>query len=83
MIDKLEELKDKIIDGTTTTKDINTINEFIKVLEKQDQILKNAAPVLNESELEMLPAAPVINIGEIHIYMYSRKEDEEGTEKIK
>lgn len=77
MIDKLEELKDKIIDGTTTTKDINTINEFIKVLEKQDQILKNAAPALNESELEMLPAAPVINIGEIHIYIHGSKEDEE------
>jgi hypothetical protein len=77
MIDKLEELKDKIIDGTTTTKDINTINEFIKVLEKQDQILKNAAPALNESELEMLPAAPVINIGEIHVNIWSSIDEEE------
>ena len=77
MIEKLEKLKDKIIQGTTTTEDINIINEFIKVLEKQEKILKNASPALNESELEMLPAAPVINIGEIHIYIHGSKEDEE------
>lgn len=44
MIEKLEKLKDKIMDGTTTTKDIDTINEVIKAIEQREKILKRPGP---------------------------------------
>lgn len=67
MIEKLEKLKDKIMDGTTTTKDIDTINEVIKTIEQREKVFQAAGPELNES-LEELAVPVVVNIDTVNIF---------------
>lgn len=67
MIEKLEKLKGKIMDGTTTTKDIDTINEVIKAIEQREKVFQAAGPELNES-LEELAVPVVVNIDTVNIF---------------
>ena len=72
MIEKLEKLKDKIMDGTTTTKDIDTINEVIKAIEQKEKIFEAAGPELDES-LEELTVPVVVNIDTVNIFYAEEK----------
>ena len=70
MKEKLEELKNKIAQGNTTTKDIDTINEIIKEAAGKDEILNKISRELDESAGEMLAQegyAASVNIGEVYI----------------
>lgn len=72
MEQRLEELKEKIIAGTVSTKDIDTINdavEYIKKLERQAEGMPDAA--LLETREEMFPANIIIE--NATIYMDSQK----------
>ncbi len=75
MIDSLEKIKDKIIQGTIALEDINIINDVISMLEKQEKFFSSATPELDESALEALQAVPTINIGEIYIYVTGHEEE--------
>lgn len=72
MIEKLEKLKGKIMDGTTTTKDIDTINEVIKAIEQREKVFQAARPELNES-LEELAVPVVVNIDTVNIFYAEEK----------
>lgn len=72
MIEKLEKLKGKIMDGTTTTKDIDTINEVIKAIEQREKIFEAAEPELNES-LEELAVPVVVNIDTVNVFFADEK----------
>lgn len=79
MIERLEKIKDKIIQRTITVEDINIINDVISMLERQEKFFSSATPELNESALEALQAASTINIGEIYIYVTRHTGHEEET----
>ena len=80
MIDKLERLKEKIINGTTTNKDIDIINDVIKCIQKKEEIQNVLTESLIETEEAMMPTATNIEIGVVNIY-YSQEKKTAETEK--
>ena len=86
MKEKLEELKNKIAQGNTTARDIDTINEIIKEAAGKDEILSKLSRELDESAGEMLAqegCAVSVNIGEVYITVniFNGKGNEEDVEE--
>ena len=77
--DKLIKVKEKIVTGETTIKDIDTINEIIKDIEKIEKIVENFSPELNESE-EMFGSLvqPGIMIDTVNIYFFGSDKEAEN-----
>lgn len=68
MVQKLEAVKERIINGTRSTKDIDIINEaieYIGKLERQAEGMPDAA--LLETREEMFPANIIIESATIYI----------------
>ena len=86
MKEKLEELKNKIAQGNTTARDIDTINEIIKEAAGKDEVLSKLSRELNESAGEMLAqegCAASVNIGEVYITVniFNGKSNEDDAEE--
>lgn len=73
MIEKLEWLKERIVNGTTTNKDIDIINDAIKCIQEKDKIQNILSESLIESEEGMMPMATNIEIGVVNIYYSQEK----------
>lgn len=73
MIEKLEQLKERIVNGTTTNKDIDIINGVIKYIQEKDKIQNTLSESLIESEECMMPMATNIEIGTVNIYYNQEK----------
>lgn len=76
MIEKLEWLKERIVNGTTTNKDIDIINDAIKCIQEKDKIQNILSESLIESEEGMMPMATNIEIGVVNIYYSQEKKDD-------
>lgn len=76
MIDKLKELKEKIIRGTTSETDVDTINEIITFMYAMEERAANIQEVPAQDDFCMEPFGGVnINIknATVHIHMSENK----------
>ena len=73
MIDKLERLKERIITGKISNKDIDIVNEVIKHIEEKETIQNLISESLIESEECMTTDTNKIEIGVVNIYYNQEK----------
>lgn len=79
MICALEQLKEKIITGKTSNKDIDIVNDVIKYIEEKEAIQNLISESLIESEECMTTDTNKIEIGTVNIY-YSQEKKTVETE---
>lgn len=73
MIDKLERLKERIITGKISNKDIDIVNEVIKHIEEKEAIQNLISESLIESEECITTDTNKIEIGVVNIYYNQEK----------
>jgi hypothetical protein len=79
MICALEQLKEKIITGKVSNKDIDIVNDVIKYIEEKEAIQNLISESLIESEECMTTDTNKIEIGTVNIY-YSQEKKTVETE---
>lgn len=83
MITKLNKLKEKIMKGTTTETDVDTINEVISYIKQLEAVLDKTVQIPTQEEFCMEPGTVNVSINSAVIHIYRRESDNPPSKLLK